>query len=280
MKKYLLLFSVLSILLTGCSSKFAYNNIDWLMYWYIDDYVELDKRQKSLLDGHVDQWMTWHRQEELSEYKAQLEHIKWQLSQETISAQQWGQQFDNAKLHWVRVRDHVSPELAHLAPHLSDEQANTMFAELEKQNQKRIEKHQRKNFEQRLTENIKDTQENAREFIGKLSPEQKNIIVTYADKFQSSFDLWMTYRQRIQQAAHGMLLKERSKPDFAQKFLTLLTHPEAYQDEGLALVSAHNNQVYAAMLAALTTSLSPKQKRKAMDELQDIIDDISDLQED
>ena len=51
MNKLIAVVFTLSILLTGCSSKFAYNNIDWLMYWYIDDYVELDKSQKSLLDG-------------------------------------------------------------------------------------------------------------------------------------------------------------------------------------------------------------------------------------
>lgn len=280
MKKYLLLFCALSIFLTGCGSKFAYNNIDWLMYWYIDDYVELDKTQKKLLDGHVAQWMTWHRQDELTEYKTQLEQIKLQVSQDNVSAQQWEQHFNNAKQHWVRFRDHISPELARLAPSLTDEQVNALFAELDKENLKRIEDRLDDNFEKRLKKNIKNTQENAREFIGKLSLEQKNIIESFTDDFQSSFDLWIAYRQRIQSAAHEMLLNERKEAHFKAKFLALLSHPETYQDDKLAQISTHNNQVYASMLAALTTSLSPKQKRKAMDELQDIIDDISDLQED
>ncbi|WP_166425152.1 DUF6279 family lipoprotein [Paraglaciecola sp. 20A4] len=280
MKKYLLLFCALSLFITGCSSKFAYNNIDWLMYWYIDDYVELDKTQKKLLDGHVSQWMKWHREDELTEYQAQLEQIKLQISQNNVSAQQWEQHFNNAKQHWVRFRDHISPELVRLAPSLSDEQVNALFAELDKENQKRIEERQDSNVEKRLKKNIKNTQENAREFIGKLSVEQKNIIMNFAEDFQSSFDLWMAYRQRIQSAAHDMLLNERKEAHFKQSFLTLLSQPETYQDEKLAQISTHNNQVYASMLAALSTSLTPKQQRKAMKELQDIIDDITDLQED
>ena len=42
--------------LTGCSSKFAYNNFDWLVYWYVDDYVELTNEQEDLFDVKIDRW--------------------------------------------------------------------------------------------------------------------------------------------------------------------------------------------------------------------------------
>ncbi|MGY0641745.1 MAG: DUF6279 family lipoprotein [Paraglaciecola chathamensis] len=280
MKKIILLFFTLNLLLTGCSSKFAYNNIDWLMYWYIDDYIELDKSQKSLLDGHVEKWMHWHRQDELSEYKSHLTALYQQISSGPVSQTQWLAHFELGKQHWVRFRDHVSPELVNLAPYLTDEQVIDLFAELNEQNEERIEKRKERTLEERLEKNIEDTQDNAKEFIGKLRPEQKAIIVTYADEFKSSFDLWMAYRQRIQKAAFEMLLNKRQEPDFQQNFLDLLSHPERYQDDELVLISQHNNQVYAAMLAELGQSLSAKQKNKALNELQNLIDDITDLQED
>ena len=31
------------MLLAGCSTKFTYNNLDWLIHWYVDDYVEFGK---------------------------------------------------------------------------------------------------------------------------------------------------------------------------------------------------------------------------------------------
>ncbi|WP_160178010.1 DUF6279 family lipoprotein [Paraglaciecola mesophila] len=280
MKKLILLLFTLNFLLTGCSSKFAYNNIDWLMYWYIDDYVELDNSQKSLLDGHVEKWMHWHRQDELSEYKSQLTTLYKQISSGPVSQAQWLAHFALGKEHWVRFRDHVSPELASLAPHLTDKQVIDLFAELNELNEERIEKRKERTLEERLEKNIEDTQDNAKEFIGKLSPAQKTIIVTYADEFKSSFDLWMAYRQRIQKNAFEMLLNERHELDFPQRFLDLLSHPERYQDDELVTISQHNNQVYAAMLAELGQSLSAKQKKKALNELQNLIDDITDLQED
>jgi plasmid maintenance system antidote protein VapI len=280
MKKFILLFFIQITLLTGCSSKFAYNNIDWLMYWYIDDYVELDKSQKSLLDEHVEQWMRWHRQSELSEYKAQLGILYQQISTGHVSQRQWLDHFELGKRHWARFRDHISPELANLAPKLTDEQVNSLFAELYKQNEERIEKRKKRTSEERLTKNIEDTQDNVKQFIGKLTTVQKAIIVKYSEDFNSSFDLWINYRQRIQKATYELLMNERDEPDFPQRFLDLLSHPERFRDEKFATISQHNNQVYAAMLAELDQSLSAKQKQKALNELQNLIDDITDLQED
>ncbi len=280
MNKLIAVVFTLSILLTGCSSKFAYNNIDWLMYWYIDDYVELDKSQKSLLDGHVEQWMHWHRQDELSEYKTHLETVYQQVSAGHVSKAQWLNHFEEGKQHWVRFRDHVSPELVNLAPKLTDQQVNDLFAKIQKQNEERIEKRADRTFDERLEKNIEDTQDNVKEFIGKLSKAQKEIVVNYADDFKSSFDLWMDYRQRIQLAAYDMLLNSRHEEGFKSSFLALLSHPERYQSDELTAISAHNNQVYASMLEALGQSLSPKQKKRALNEIEDLIEDISDLQED
>ena len=42
-----LLVVVFIIFLTSCSSKLAYNNLDWWVYWYLDDYVELNERNYS-----------------------------------------------------------------------------------------------------------------------------------------------------------------------------------------------------------------------------------------
>ena len=57
MKKLTLLLWI--VLLSGCSTKFAYNNIDWLVNWYIDDYVVLDTQQEKQFDAILDKWTAW-----------------------------------------------------------------------------------------------------------------------------------------------------------------------------------------------------------------------------
>lgn len=60
-KTKLLLVIAFSFLLSACSSSFIYNNLDWLLYWYLDDYITLTSEQRSQLDDRVETWQAWHR---------------------------------------------------------------------------------------------------------------------------------------------------------------------------------------------------------------------------
>ena len=44
--RHIVLTILLLVSVTGCSSKFAYNNLDWLVYWYVDDYIEFSDQQE------------------------------------------------------------------------------------------------------------------------------------------------------------------------------------------------------------------------------------------
>ena len=85
MKKLILLFGFL--LLVGCSTKFTYNNLDWLIHWYVDDYVELSDRQENLFDEHFANWLNWHRSEELAKYVKHLKSLKADVENERLTAE-------------------------------------------------------------------------------------------------------------------------------------------------------------------------------------------------
>ena len=66
LKKSLL---ILLIFITGCSSTtFVYNRIDFLLPWYLESYVDLDRDQKQDLKELLIPFFKWHREQELPEY--------------------------------------------------------------------------------------------------------------------------------------------------------------------------------------------------------------------
>ncbi|MGR5469832.1 DUF6279 family lipoprotein, partial [Vibrio astriarenae] len=65
---------LMSILLfVGCTKKFFYSNIDWIVIEYLDNYVSLDAEQESLLEERILLLADWHKKEELPVY---IEHLK------------------------------------------------------------------------------------------------------------------------------------------------------------------------------------------------------------
>lgn len=59
----------LIVLLTACSSiKTLYNQLDWLLPWYLDDYVSLNDEQQGPFKKQLESAIQWHRQHQLPEY--------------------------------------------------------------------------------------------------------------------------------------------------------------------------------------------------------------------
>ncbi|GAA0857350.1 DUF6279 family lipoprotein [Aliiglaciecola litoralis] len=276
----ILLLSTLLFFVSGCSSKFAYNNIDWMLYWYVDDFIELDKQQKSFLDSKVDKWHAWHRSNELVEYRQHLVDIKALLQEGSMTSEQWTQHLLRGSEHWHRFRDQIMPELSVLAIQLTDQQIIALFEELEKNNKERIEQRNEDSLEERIQDNKEDTQKQIKSWTGKLTSQQVAIINDHVDQFRSTFEEWIVYRRNMQSATKSLMLARHQLDDFPQQLTELMAKPDKYRSSDYLLANEHNQAVFANMLAELTASLTTKQKKKVFKEIDDLIDDIDDLIED
>lgn len=267
----------LLVFMAGCSSKFGYNNLDWLLYWYLDDYIELDKSQKAVFDERLDTWLAWHRSEELPAYRQHLVDLRASLAEGPLEANQWLQQFARGRGHWERFRDHLVPELTEMAPLLTDQQVEDLFAKLEEDNNDEVEEYNEESADERQKDRVKRLKKQVKNWIGRLSDEQETIVETYAPQFQSNFENWIRYRRHIQSEAKQVLLSRHDNPEFSSQLAHLMTHPEAYQDAEYQQTSDHNRNLFAQLIAELNPTLSARQKRHVNEEIDDLIDDLDDL---
>lgn len=266
--------------LMGCSNTFTYNNLDWLLYWYLDDYVELDKQQKKQFDVKLESWLEWHRSGELPRYQAHLESIKQRLNVEPLTASQWLQEFSDGRDHWSRLRNHISPGLIEFSKVLNDEQVEQLFVALEKENIENEEERAESSAEQRAEKNVKRMKANFKDWIGKLSKQQEKLVEDYSPQFTTNFENWIAYRRHIQSSAKQLMMTRNEDPQYSEKMLTLFQSPELYQSQQYKEVSDYNRNLYADLLFDLTSTLSSKQKKKMNKEIDDLIEDVTDLIED
>ena len=272
-----LLVVVFIIFLTSCSSKLAYNNLDWWVYWYMDDYIELKDEQEEKFDAHLQNWLSWHKKSELTRYKAQLEDIRKQIQNDTLNSSIVYNNLELARSHWERVRDEVSPELAAIAKTLDDEQVVTLFAALEKDNKEEEEERQEaleKSEAQRLKDRIERIQETISERIGDLSKEQKQIVSTYAQQFISTGDAWIKYRRNIQNAARKLFVSRKQNERFEQELVSLMQNPDNYKSDVYKQSSAHNMTVTATLLAEIFSTLSEKQRQTLIENVDELIETV------
>ena len=124
MKKWGLV--VLSLLLTGCGTKFVYNNLDWLLIEYLDDFVELTTEQEALVSDKLDSVTEWHKQQELPRYIQHLNQLI-ELDPKKVTLADIQRQETELKAHTQRLLRYIAPDISMLAKQLSDQQVEELM---------------------------------------------------------------------------------------------------------------------------------------------------------
>ena len=102
---------LLLVSLGGCSSTtFLYNRLDFLIPWYMGDYVNLNRQQKKALDELLEPFLAWHREEELQRYVELLNQIEADLDDD-ITAEQVAAHAEQFVAAWERNPQALGREL-------------------------------------------------------------------------------------------------------------------------------------------------------------------------
>ena len=271
---------VMCLCFMGCTSKLVYNNLDWWVYWYLDDYIELNDVQEARFDEHLNAWLRWHKTSELRQYKAQLELLKQQIITGTLDYKTISEHFEAGKGHWNRVKQVVSPTLAELAQTLSNEQVVTLFAKLEQDNQEERQKRARylaKSIDEQREERIDSLTDSIESRIGKLTTEQQQIITTYSDQFISTRSYWIQYQQDILNAARRLFATRNTNEHFVEDLTALLSNPEQYRSDDYLRKSEENTKVMITLMSEIASTLTSKQRRYIIKNIDNLIDDVESL---
>lgn len=275
MKKFLFI-TVFALSVGGCSTSFMYNNLDWLVHWYIDDYVELTSEQKDAFDSHMRQWLAWHRSEELVVYQNHLLQLNTRIIGTPLTKQQWLSEFEKARTHWQRLLQELDDDLSELILKLRNDQITSIFDALEQRNQETEKRRQARDKNWR-SDKLED---DVIRWIGPLSESQQQLIRDSTQKLESNFTAWMQYRRKWQSEAKKVALSREDTNKWRQAMSNILLNPDQFKDAEYQQKSNRNRQTYAALLADLHMSLTEKQKRHLQNEIQDLINAISDLMDD
>ncbi|GAA5317295.1 MAG: hypothetical protein AseanaTS_25000 [Candidatus Pelagadaptatus aseana] len=278
MKKPLLLVLVV-FGLTACSTRFAYNNLDWLIHWYVDDYIALNQWQKQTFNLNMEQWLEWHRQQELDQYRNHLLELDSDFKSQPMTEERWHHHFDRGQHHWLRLRDKVLPELASLAKALEDDQVNSLFEAMERDNLNLQDKYGETDPQDAITKRTKQISKNLRQWLGRLTDEQRSLINDFAPQFIANNNLWLEHRRELQKQARALLASRTTDPDFETKLIHLLQHPKTIANPVYVENGQANRNTYARLLATLWPTITAKQKARLEGEIQDYLKDIRILQE-
>lgn len=273
---WVLLVAVL--LLQGCGLKFWYNRLDWVVPWYVDDYVELTDGQEERLEQLMRLKTEWHRSEELPKYVAWLDQLKQDIEQGDIESIYDGHYRRMIDFYWTLL-EQLTSDFAEMMVGLSDEQVSQLIKALEERDQKSLKRHQKRDDEDRLELREDDIKDGLGEWVGRLSKSQKQLADQWAKELQPTLELRLEYR-KIWRERLTDVLHYRQQPDSVEQLKDLFVNASDLQSNDLKQRYRHNREVTRRYLIKFYDTMSAKQKRRLLARIEDYREDFQDLMDD
>lgn len=262
------------LFLVACSSTtFVYNRMDFLVPWYVNDYADLNGEQEDYLDELLAPFLAWHRSQELPRYIEVLEEIEANLDEpaSTEGVAEVAGHFEEA---WLRLEDESLDWLLELGAQLDDEQIQEFLDELLKQQRKFEKKYLERSDEEFYADSYKNMADSAKDYMGRLDKDQKQIIESGTGQLKRSDNAWLSERAAWLEKLAVLLERE---PGWQQRVRdAVAARPETVSEE-YQQVYEHNAQLLYATMADLLNSRTERQDRHLRQRLADLRIDLETL---
>lgn len=270
----MLIFLLLGV--SACSSKLIYNNLDWLSYWYIDDYITLTNEQETEFDPALVQFLDWHRQSEIPRYITQMKLLKKELNNglEQDDIDDYIKTFTG---FWQAILIGIEPGVVKLATSLKEEQITEFLAATEKKNRDRIEDYEDLSNQARLDKRFDKIESRLASFIGKLNASQQQLIKSTNEQQLSTFVDWIEFRRDWANSIREAYTLRGDKPAFEKALSRSILQADSFRSAQFKQKIAYNQKLWKVTLTQLIDSLNKKQLRKLNDKLDDITEDLEAL---
>lgn len=258
-----------SMILTGCSLSLAYKYADWWLAWKADDYVSLNDDQKQHLDTLFQQFLIWHKQNELPKYAQHLTRLQQIVENKNI--EQFNRWFDDSSQLWQPAIIKMLDSAHSLLNTLSIEQRQELIKNIANQQQERHEKWlETENENQRLEEEVEELEE----MVGELSSSQLTSFKQYIEQVPRALEL------RIESRKKWLVLfsKQLESTEISKReLIILLTDPTSYRSAALIELFDKRKSAAKRWYGEALLTLSQTQQKHLIEKVNDYLEDINEI---
>jgi hypothetical protein len=182
------------VALAACSSiKFAYNQGDTLLYWFVDAYVDLDSEQAAPVKEDIGQLIKWHRKTQLRDYSQFLVKAQGQLAG-NITHADLKADYKDIKARTETLAYKALPELTDLALTVKPEQIANIEEKFRKNNDTYRKKFVAIDNEKKQKQRYKKSMEQFELWFGNFSSDQEAILRKASDARPLDNQVWLDER--------------------------------------------------------------------------------------
>lgn len=225
--KLLVVLLTLSLVLAGCNRVgLAYRNLDVIIPWTINEYLDMNAGQKSWFNDTLKEHLAWHCTTQLPGYLDWLDRLQQMVDNNQITDAALQARTVEAKQAIAEVAREITPSAIQLLQGLDDQQVKDMGDALAKDLRKRQDEYLKPPLAQQIKERAERMSKRLDAWMGPLSPSQHNRVTAWSIALGEQNQEWIGNRAHWQ-AQFIDALQQRHSADFPQKIQQLLVDRES-----------------------------------------------------
>ncbi|MFE8071080.1 DUF6279 family lipoprotein [Marinobacteraceae bacterium S3BR75-40.1] len=254
------LLTAVALQLAACSTtRLAYNNLDWLIPWYVDDYFDLRDSQSRYLDREVADLLRWHCSSELPRYVAWIGRVEAMMAASEVSDAAIQARFDELRGAIDRARLRIAPTAVALLGTLDSSQYRQLQTALQEGNRERAEEYLADGPRTQIRARAERLQERLEEWLGALTEAQEKRLLQWADAIQGLTEAWLDNRKRWQQQLL-QTLRNRNSERFGPRMGELFRNPEISWTPEYRRIRQHAEHEALTLTRDLFATATPEQR--------------------
>jgi hypothetical protein len=272
-------FIILLVTLTACGPRIVYQHLDWLIPWYVSDYISLDSDQKNLLEQRLATLLDWHCRTQLPAYAMTLRALGGDLANSTDPADEATLQAYNTKILalWKQLLQQIGPDITAILTTATDDQIDELFVNLAKQNQEFREKYIDLAPNELLQNRQKRMIKLLKYWISDLNTEQRQAVSEWSSQLTPIAEQWVQNRAGIQAEARKLLARRDENPESRAAMQDLIMHPEKMRSVEYQRKIDINTGVTIKFLVQLDRQLTQDQRSHLLDRIESLAADFDTL---
>lgn len=261
----------LLVALSACTTKMAYNFLDWAIEWKVQRLVKLHGEQKVLTKNAIQEFHHWHRTTQLSQYADYLRELQTRLNDQPVSAKDIHAETDKIQLLVDQSVEKVLPDAAQVLTTLSDEQVKELLASVAEERDEYKDEYVDPSTRKRQKTYYKKFLKHAQDWLGPLSSEQKDKVETWSKSLEPFEELNLQQQKIWEEKLAAILAKRENTETLLEGLKTLMFHRTDDWQPDLEKILDRNQELTYGLIAELINGMGEKQRTHLDKKIEDYV---------
>jgi DNA-binding transcriptional ArsR family regulator len=260
----------LAVLLSACSVRYMYSQLDWIVPWYVRDYVTLNTDQRALLARRLAQRLDWHCRSQLPAYAVLLREVVGTAAAASADIGMLDRHADEVEALLRGLMEALADDAAELLATLSDEQVAALFANLDRRNDKVRDEYLNGSAAELRARQTERMEKRLRRWLGGLNGEQRRLVEAWSARSVPVAEQWFDHRIAWQRRLAEALHTRHARPEFDADVAALLVEPDAQWPAQYRTAVLRNRALTLELVRDLHHTATPRQRARLIRELESL----------